>query len=74
MPVMLRGEIEEVERMQSKALKKLLQDPKSTSNALLLREIGIWLAKKYLQYSTMMLYHHIVHSEEGYVRKNIVKE
>lgn len=74
MPAMLRGEIEEVERMQSKALKKLLQDPKSTLNALLLKEIGIWLAKKYLQYSTMMLYHHIVNSEEGYVRKNIVKD
>ena len=32
MPVMLRGEINKVERMQSKTLKKLLEVPKSASN------------------------------------------
>ena len=46
--------------MQSKALKKLLQVPVSTSTTGALMMRGIWPAKKYLQGSTMMLYHSII--------------
>ena len=70
----LTREIEEIEKMQSKALKKLLQVPISTSTAGVLMETGIWLPKEYLQYSTMMLYHSIINSEEERIAKNIVKE
>ena len=35
---------------------------------------GIWPAKKYLQCSTMMLYHSIIKHEEERIAKNIVKE
>ena len=37
-------------------------------------ETGIWPPKEYLQYSTMMLYHSIINSEEERIAKNIVKE
>ena len=70
----LTRQIEEIERMQSKALKKLLQVPISTSTAGVLMETGIWPPKEYLQYSTMMLYHSIINSEEERIAKNIVKE
>ena len=53
---------------------KLLKVPISTSTAGVLMETGIWPAKEYLQYSTMMLYHSIINSEEESVAKNIVKE
>ena len=60
--------------MQSKALKQLLYVPISTSTAGVLIETGMWPAKEYLQYSTMMLYHSIINSEEERITKNIVKE
>ena len=73
MPAILHGlaawgrimtrEIEEIERIQSKALKQLLQVPISASTAGVLMEKGIWPAKEYLQYSIMMLYHSIMSSE-----------
>ena len=67
-------EMEEIERMQSKTLKQLLQVPISTSTAGVLMETGIWPAKEYLQYSTMILYHSIINREEEHIAKNIVKE
>ena len=50
--------------------------PISTSAAGVLTETGIWPAKEYLQYSTMILYNGIINSEEEhiYTAKNIVKE
>ena len=60
--------------MQRKALKQLLQVPISTSTAHVLMKTGIWLAKEYLQYSTMMLCHSIINSEEECIAKIIVKE
>ena len=37
-------------------------------------ETEIWSAKEYLQYSTMMLDHSLVNSEEERVTENIVKD
>ena len=70
----LTREIEEIKRIQSKALKQLLQVPISTSTAEALMETGIWPAKEYFQYSTMMLHHSLINSEEERIAKNIVKE
>ena len=69
-----RGRIftREIDRMQSKELKQLQQVPISTSTTGVLIETGIWAAMEYLQYSTMMLYHGIINSEER-VAKNIDK-
>ena len=50
----------EIERMQSKALKQLLQVSTSTSAAGVLMETGIGSAKEYLQDSTMMLIYHSI--------------
>ena len=47
----LTREIEEIEKMQTKALKQLLQVPISTLTAGVLMDTGIWPAKGYLQYS-----------------------
>ena len=66
--------MEEIERMQSKTLKQLLQVPISTSTAGVLMETGVWPAKEYMQYSTMMPYHSVINSEEECIAKNIVKE
>ena len=81
MPAMLHGlaargrimtrEIEEIERMQSKVLKQLLQVPISTSTEGVLTETGILSAKEYLQYSTIMLYHSIINSEEELPSKHL---
>ena len=70
----LKREIEKIERMQSKALKQLLQVPILTSTAGVLMETGIWPPKEYLHYSTMMLYHSTINSDEEHIAKNIVKE
>ena len=35
-------------------------------------ETGIWPAKEYLQYSTMMLYHSKINSEEECIAKNTI--
>ena len=52
-------------------LKQLLQFPTPTLTA----EVwGVWPAKEYLQYSTMMLYHGTVNSEKEQIAKSIVKE
>ena len=48
--------------------------PISTSAAGVLMETGIWPAKEYLQYSTMILYHSIITTEKERIAKNIVKE
>ena len=66
--------IEEIERIQGKALKQLLQVPMSASATGVLMETGIWPAKEYLQYSTMMVYHSIINSEEERIAKKIVKK
>ena len=60
--------------MQSKTLKQLLQVLISASTARAQMHTGIRSAKEYLQYSTMMLYHNIIDSEEERITKNIVKE
>ena len=46
----------------------------STLTARALMETEIWLARGYLQYSTMMLYRDIFNSEKECVPKNMVKE
>ena len=62
------------ERIQSKALKQLLQVRISSSKAGVLMEAGIWPTKKHFEYSTMMLYQSINNGEEERIVKKLVKE
>ena len=53
-----------IKKLQSTALKQLLQVPTATSTAAVLMETGIWSAKEHLQYNNMLLHHSIINSEE----------
>ena len=67
-------ETDKTDRMQSKGLKQLLQVPISTSITGVLEKTVLWPAKKYLEYSAMMLWHSIINSEEKHMAKNTDKE
>ena len=61
-------ETDKTERMQRKGLKQLLQVPISTSFTGVLKKTGLWPAKEYLEYSTMMLCHNILTSNSSPAR------
>ena len=70
----LKGEQQEIEKIQGKALGQILQLPMSTPYIGMLMETGIWPAKERIDYSSMMLYHNIVNSDGERTVKKLVKE
>ena len=67
-------EIREIEKVQGKALKRILQLPVSTTCTDIIMETGIWPAEQKLQYATMMLYHNIKNSDDNRKVKQVVEE
>ena len=67
----LKRKMNAVKRIPSKAFKQVLQAPILTSTAGVLMETDIWPVNEHLNYSTMMLYHSIINSEEERLAKNI---
>ena len=68
------SEMKEITKIQIRALKQILNLPKSTPSTGILFETGIWPVKERVEYSTMMGYHSIVKSDDNRIAKKIIEE
>ena len=57
-------EMKEISKIQVSALKQIRHLPKSTPNIEILFETEIWPIKERTEYSTMMLYHGVMNSDD----------
>ena len=64
----------EIEKIQGRALKRIFNLPISTSYIGLIIETGTWPANQRIQYSIMMLYHNIMNSDHKRVARKILAE
>ena len=64
----------EIEKIQGRALKRIFNLPISTSYIGLIMETGTWPANQRIQYSIMMLYHNIMNSDHKRVARKILAE
>ena len=67
-----KDEINEIEKIQRRAFKKMLNLPISTSYIGLIMETGKWPDKQRIQYTTMMLYHNIMNNDHNMIRKDCI--
>ena len=58
-------EMRQIEKIQGKALKGIIQLPGSTAYTGIIMETGIWPAGQKIKYATMMLYHDIKNSDDN---------
>ena len=56
------------------ALKQILHYPKSTPNIEILFETGIWPIIGRIEYSTMMLFHSVMNSDDERISKKIIEQ
>ena len=66
-----KNEMNEIEKIKGRALKRIFNLPISTSYIGLTMETGTGPANQRIQYSTIMLYHNVVNSDHKRVVKNI---
>ena len=69
-----KDELNEIEKIQGKALKRIFNLPISISYIALIMETAIWPANQRIQYSIMMLYHNIMNSDHKRVARKILAE
>ena len=69
-----KDEMNEMEKFQRRALKRIFNLPISTSYIGLIMETGTWPANQRIQYSTMMLYHNIMNSDHKRIARKILVE
>ena len=69
-----KDEMNEIEKIQGKSLKQILNLPISISYIGLIMETGIWPANQRIQYKTMMLYYNIMKSDLKRVARKILAE
>ena len=69
-----KDEMNEIEKIQGKALKGIFNFPIPTSYIGLIMEKGTWPANQRIQYSTMMLYHNIMNSDHKRIARKILVE
>ena len=69
-----KDELNEIEKIQGKALKRIFNLPISISYIALIMETAIWPANQRIQYSIMMLYHNIMNSDHKRVARKIIAE
>lgn len=67
----METDLANIDRIQSNVLKQIVYLRKSTSNTGILTETGIWSVEKILEYSTMMIYHSIMNSNDKKRAKKI---
>ena len=71
-PTYKKTEVDELERIQAKMLTQFLEVPKSTPYYGLLMETGWLTMEARLAYKKLMLFHHIMHSDNSRTIKRIV--
>ena len=69
-----QDEMNQTEKIQERALKRILNLPVSTSYIGLIMETGTWPANQRIQYSAMMLYHNIMNSKYERVARKVLAE
>ena len=69
-----KDEMNEIEKIQGRALKRIFNLPISTSYIGLIMETDTWPANQRIQYSIMMLYHNIMNSDQKRVARKILTE
>ena len=67
-------EMNEIEKIQGRALKRKFNLPISTSYIGLIMETGTWPVNQRIQYRTMMLYHNTMKSDHKGVARKILAE
>ena len=71
---MSKAEIQNVEKIQGKALKRIFSLPIKTHYIGLILETRVLLAEQRINYSTLMLYHNIINSSKDRLVKQIIQE
>ena len=66
--------MKEISKIQVSALKQILHYPKSTPNIEILFETGIWPIIGRIEYSTMMLFHSVMNSDDERISKKIIEQ
>ena len=74
MPEIDKDEMNEIEKIRGRALKRMFNVPISTSYIGLIMETDTWPANQRIQYSIMMLYHNIMNSDHKRVARKIIAE
>ena len=69
-----KAEIQNVEKIQGKALKRMFSLPVTTPYIGLIIETGVWPAEQRINYSSLMLYHNIISSSNNRLVKQIILE
>ena len=69
-----KDEMNEIENIQGRALKRIFKLPISTLYIGLIMEAGTWPANQRIQYSTMMLYHNIMNGDRKRITRRILVE
>ena len=69
-----KAEIQNLEKIQGKALKRIFGLPITIPYIGLIIETGVWPAEQRINYSSLMLYHNIVSSNKNRLVKQIILE
>ena len=69
-----KAEIQHLEKIQGKYLKKIFIIPIATPYVGLITETGVWPAEQRINYSSLMLYHNIINSSKDRLVKQIIQE
>ena len=59
-----KAEIQHLEKIQGKALKRIFNLPITTPFIRLIIETGVWPAEQRINYSSLMLYHNIINNSQ----------
>ena len=69
-----KAEVQQLEKIQGKALKRIFSLPITTPYIGLIIETGAWPAEQRINYRSLMLYHNIINSSKDRLVKQIVQE
>ena len=69
-----KAEVQQLEKIQGKALKRIFSLPITTLYIGLIIETGVWPAEQRINYRSLMLYHNIINSSKDRLVKQIVQE
>ena len=69
-----KGEIDELEKMQKKVLRKLLGMPKTAPYWGMLAETGSWPMENRIEYKKLMLYQHLLKAEDKRLAKIVLRK
>ena len=72
--VLSKAEIQDLEKIKGKALKRIFNLPITTPYIGLTTETGVWPAEQRINYSSLMLYHNIINSSKDRLVKQTIQE